>query len=85
MQLDRRAERDIAYAACWAHPRRGFHDARDSGPARTMKALQLIAELGDRSAPPTREEILNARHQQSAPAAKRFTDWVNERLDASSR
>ena len=87
VRLDGRADRDIALAACWAHARRGFHEARDSDPARSMKALRLIGELyavesalGKRLAPPMPEEVLAARREQSAPAAKRFMDWVDDQL-----
>ena len=45
VRLDGRPDRDVVLAACWAHARRGFHEARDSDPARAMKALRLIAEL----------------------------------------
>jgi transposase len=87
VRLDGRSDRDVALAACWAHARRGFHDAREADRGRAMRALRLIAELyavesdlGQRPVPPTPEEVLEVRQERSAPIVERFMAWVQEQL-----
>lgn len=83
----------VARAGCWAHARRYFVKARDSGCAAAEEALDLIGrlygvekELSRRAKEEKRalspEEIVAARQEKSAPVCKMLYEWTASRMDA---
>ena len=93
--MDRDPESGIALAACWAHARRGFHEARGSDPARALHAMTLIGRLYEvereireaveaakaaNTAPPSPEAIAEVRNEQSRPIVDALMGWIEDEL-----
>jgi len=83
--LDRNPERAIVLAACWAHARRGFHEARGSDPTRALHAMKLIGamyaverELAEREERPSPAEVAAVRAERSRPIFERLMAWIDE-------
>lgn len=68
-----------AEAACWAHARRGFYDARETDPIRGGAALTMIALLYgiERTmAGQTPEKVRELRQRHSVPILNSFKEWL---------
>jgi transposase len=75
----------LTHAQCWAHTRRGFHEARAADPAGCEQALELIGELYQvetriREQQLKGEKKREARLLHAKPIVERFFAWVEESL-----
>jgi transposase len=76
----------IVPLACWAHVRRGFHDARNDDPEICKIAIEAIRELYaiERKATErglSAEERLNLRSKEAAPLIEGFHEWLQSVKD----
>ena len=80
-QLESRGE--IRLAACMAHARRKFFEAKDEDPVVCNYVLSLIGQLYDneryiREGNFSKEEILSLRQEKSAPIMKKLKTYLDE-------
>ena len=74
-------EGDVVEAACWAHARRKFFEAKSSDGKRSAHMLALIVELYDveRRAKDLDElERLEIRRRESVPILERIKAWLDD-------
>lgn len=92
-QVDENGKLRIQSVACWAHARRKFKDAEETGDNRASLALDLIGKLYSierEAAEECRglgEERLHARRlelrqEKSVPVLSELFTWMDGRLDA---
>ena len=72
---------DVTEVACWAHARRKFFDAQETGGAYALMALAYIRKLYDvedeaKGKPP--EEIKRLRQEKSKQLLDAFEKWLKE-------
>lgn len=83
---DRYAElTGVTHAQCWAHTRRGFHEALNAQPQEAQQALQMIGlfyevEADIRRQPLSGENKRLHRLEHAKPRVEAFFAWVDEQF-----
>src|SRR5262249_2993752 len=73
------------HVGCWAHPRRGFFEAKDSDPARAHEALARIrllyaVEAQAKTKGLTGTDLAVYRHEHPRPVLQSFGDWLADEV-----